>query len=155
MPAAVQETNVDPEPEAFTPEQRRERRGVLTHMHNYDGTMRFPEDEYEEDEEGDEIEREKGVADRLLFRRLGSGDTIGSDLLPEESPIGDLRTRIMEERELARIKGKVHGTDPKDVEFNRVARLPYKLRRKEQKKPTIEHQITCRFYFILSFHNMD
>jgi len=37
----------------------------------------------------------------------------------------------MEERELARIKGRVHGTDPKDVEFNRVARLPYKLRRKE------------------------
>jgi len=48
----------------------------------------------------------------------------------------------MEERELARIKGRVHGTDPKDVEFNRVARLPYKLRRKEQKKPIIEHQIT-------------
>jgi hypothetical protein len=86
MPAAVQETNVDPEPEPFTPEQRRERRGVLTHMHNYDGTMRFPEDEYVEDEEEDEIEREKRAAARPLFRRLGSGDTIGSDLLPEESP---------------------------------------------------------------------
>ena len=46
MPAAVEETDVNPEHEKkFTSEQRRERRGILAHLHNYDGTMRFPEDE--------------------------------------------------------------------------------------------------------------
>jgi hypothetical protein len=136
MPAAVEDNNVDSKFEEFTPEQRRERRGILAHMHHYDGTMRFPEDEYGEVED-------KG---NQSLRRMGSGDSIGSDILPEKSPIGDLRIRVIEGRDIVpKVKGRDNGKDPKDVEFNRVARLPYKQRRKEQKKPTIEHQITCEF----------
>ena len=37
-----------------------------------------------------------------MFYRLGSGDKVVSDLLPEESPIGNFRMSIM---------------DPNDVEF--------------------------------------
>jgi len=104
----------------------------------------FPRMNYYSDEKGQNLE------DRPLLYKMGSGHTFGSDLLPEESPIGDLRSRVMEEKQSAKIEGRGKGKDPKDVEFNRVARLPYKLRRGEQKKPVIEHQITCELYFILS-----
>jgi len=147
MPAAVEETDVNPEHEKkFTSEQRRERRGILAHLHNYEDTMRFPEDEFDDDSG----EKGQNLGDRPLLYKMGSEHTFGSDLLPEESPMGDLRSRVMEEKQSAKIEGRGKGKDPKDVEFNRVARLPYKLRRGEQKKPVIEHQITCELYFILS-----
>ena len=134
MPTAVDETDVDPKPDIFTPGQRRTQRGVLAHVFNHEGMTRFPEDKFEEAGE------EEDVHHRAPPRRAGS---IGSDILPLESPIGDLWTRVMEEKRLARIKGRGSGKEPKDIEFNRVARLPYKLRWKEQKQPVIEHQITC------------
>ena len=43
----VDETNVDPEPEIFILNKRREWREVLVHIFNYEGMMRFPEDEFE------------------------------------------------------------------------------------------------------------
>ena len=141
MPADVDETDVDPKRKEFSPEQRRERRGILTHLHHFDGTMRFPEDEFDDEVQ----EKEEAAGGGRLLHRMGSGDSIGSDILPERSPIGDLRTR----HAVPKAQGRVYGKDPKDVEFNRVARLPYNLRRKEQKQPTIEHQITCELSWYL------
>lgn len=143
MPAIVEETRVNGEHEQdkYTPEQRRVRRGVLAHLHDYHGTMLFPEDEYEADEDDKKKARE-ALGNRPLLSMMDSEDTLDSDVLPEDSPIGNLRSRVMEEKELAKINGRGNGNDPKDVEFNRVARLTYKLRRKEQKQPVIEHQIT-------------
>jgi hypothetical protein len=141
MPAAVDETDVDPKGKEFSPEQRRERRGILTHLHHYDGTMRFPQDEFDDEVQ----EKEEAAAGGRLLHRMGSGDSIGSDVLPERSPIGVFEGN----HAVSKAKGRVHGKDPKDVEFNRVARLPYKLRRKEQKQPTIEHQITCELSWYL------
>ena len=43
-----------------------------------------------------------------------------------------------------------NGKDPKDVEFNWVARLTYKVQRYEQKQPVIEHQITCERFLMRS-----
>jgi hypothetical protein len=158
MPAAVDETDVDPVPDELTSQQRQERRGVLAHLHHREGTMQFPDDESDDHGSGDSEEEDakkemiKAPPRRLFLKQKGSGDSIGSDIFPEKSPIDDPWAQVVDEKGGMKVKSKSkarnYGKDPKDVEFNRVARLPYKLRRKEQKKPIIEHQITCALVFL-------
>ena len=116
------------------------------------------DDEFDEGDSGDieEMDMKKEIIKapprRLFLKPKGSGDSIGSDIFPEERPVDDLWARVADEKVTTKVKSKSkggnYGNDRKDVEFNRVARLPYKLRRKEQKKPIIEHQITCMLVFL-------
>jgi hypothetical protein len=139
--------------------KRRERRGVLAHLHHREGAMRFLDDESDDHDSGDSEEEDvkkgkiKAPPRRLFLKQKGSGDSIGSDIFPEESPIDDLRAQAVDEKVVTKVKSKSkgvnYGKDPKDVKFSRVARLPYKLRWKEKKKPIIEHQITCGYYYFL------
>jgi hypothetical protein len=41
-----------------------------------------------------------------LFGRLGDGDSVRPDILPEESPICDLVTQLVEGKEVAQVKGR-------------------------------------------------
>jgi hypothetical protein len=56
MPAPVEETDIDSQ---FTSAQRQERRGVLMNMLRHDWIIRFPEDEFDDHEDEDDIAKEK------------------------------------------------------------------------------------------------
>ena len=116
------------------------------------------DDEFDECDSGDieEMDMKKEIIKapprRLFLKPKGSGDSIGSDIFPEERPVNNLWVRVADEKVTMEVKSKSkggnYGNDRKDVKFNRVARLPYKLCRKEQKKPIIERQITCMLVFL-------
>jgi hypothetical protein len=64
MPAPVEETDIDLQCKKFTSVQRQEQHGVLTNMLHYNGIMRFPEDEFDSQEDKDNITKEKKVTKR-------------------------------------------------------------------------------------------
>jgi hypothetical protein len=144
MPAPVDETDVDPHRKEYSSEERQERRGILTNMLRRDGKMRFPEDEGEDEDVANEKAKGKAASPSPpLLHKTGSGESIGTDILPEQSPICALETKIIDQKGPAHGNGWGNGKDPRDVEFNRIARLTYRARREEQKQPIIQHQITC------------
>ena len=96
------------------------------------------DDEFDECDSGDieEMDMKKEIIKapprRLFLKQKGSRDSIGSDIFPEERPVDDLWAWVADEKVTTKVKSKSkggnYGNDLKDVEFNRVARLPYKLR---------------------------
>jgi hypothetical protein len=134
MPAAVDETDIDPVPDELTSQQRQERRGVLAHLHHRERTMQFPDDEPDDHDSGDSEEEDvkkeiiKAPPRQQFLKQKGSGDSIRSNIFPEESPIGDLWAQVIDEKVVTKVKSKSkganYGKDLKDDEFNQVARLP-------------------------------
>jgi hypothetical protein len=65
-------------------------------------------DSVEEDVKKREI---KAPPRRLFLKQKGSGDSIGSDIFPEESRIDDLRAQAVDEKVVTKVKSKSKGAN--------------------------------------------